>query len=291
VSQDAGDAGDPGDDADPGSCPARGGESFTAATGVLLANGKTVPISGLKAGDKVKAVNTKTSKTQAETVQAVLVHYDTNLYDLKVKTTHGTEAIDTTSNHLFWDPHLKQWVTAAKLKPGEHLLTANGSPAVADGGHVPVIQDGWMWDLTIQDDHDFYVMPVGSASHEVLNGRTDVIPVLVHNCGPGQAFGTDCTCGGDQSFTRFGTGWESTGRLSRMASEAGNTGKFGYGVSVSTRIVEDSSTATRQEIEDAGFNLKFTPTRNDQMHHTLELPDPVDSAVARTFNRLFGRQR
>jgi hypothetical protein len=37
---------------------------------------------------------------------------------------------------------------------GERLLTANGTPAVADGGHAPDSRDGWMWDLTVQDDHD-----------------------------------------------------------------------------------------------------------------------------------------
>jgi hypothetical protein len=42
-----------------------GGESFTAATGVLLASGKAIPISRLKVGDKVKAVNTKSGKAQA----------------------------------------------------------------------------------------------------------------------------------------------------------------------------------------------------------------------------------
>ncbi len=70
-------------------------------------------------------------------MQAVLVHYDTDLYDLMVKTARGTEVINTTSNHLFWDPARHQWVKAASLKRGEHLLTANGTPAVANGGHTP----------------------------------------------------------------------------------------------------------------------------------------------------------
>jgi hypothetical protein len=48
-------------------------------------------------------------------------------------------------------------VTASKLKPGEHLLTANGTPAVADGGTTPKDDDGWMWDLTIPHEHDFYI--------------------------------------------------------------------------------------------------------------------------------------
>ena len=104
-----GGCGEAAEDADPGSCEVppgdeEGGQSFTAATRVLLASGKTIPISQLKVGGKVKAVDTKTGKGQVKTVQAVLVHYDTDLYDLTVKTARGTEAIDTTTNHLFWDP-------------------------------------------------------------------------------------------------------------------------------------------------------------------------------------------
>jgi hypothetical protein len=42
---------------------------------VLLANGKAVPISSLKPGEKLVATNTKTGKTQAGTIAAVLNKY------------------------------------------------------------------------------------------------------------------------------------------------------------------------------------------------------------------------
>ncbi len=45
----------------------------------------------------------KTGKNQAETVTAVLLHHDTDLYNLTIKTAYGIEVIHTTSNHLFWD--------------------------------------------------------------------------------------------------------------------------------------------------------------------------------------------
>jgi hypothetical protein len=80
-------------------------------------------------------------------------------------------------------PYLHQWRPAAKLKKGEHLKTSNGQSAVADGGSTPTDQDDWMWDLTIQDDHDFYVLPtedgVGGYYHVCGDGVT---AVLVHNC-------------------------------------------------------------------------------------------------------------
>jgi len=92
------------------------GESFTANTRVLLAPGTAVRISQIAAGDKVLATNTKTGKTQAEPVTAVLVHHDTDLYDLTIRTARGTAVIHTTRNHLFWDPSGHRWVKAAALK-------------------------------------------------------------------------------------------------------------------------------------------------------------------------------
>jgi RHS repeat-associated protein len=146
------------------------GQSFTASTRVLLADGKAVPISALKPGDKVLATNTKTGKTTPETVAAVEVNHDHDLYDLKVKTFRGVGIIHTTASHLFWDPSLDKWLPASNLKPGEHLKAADGAVAVVVGGSVPAVHDGWMWDLTVpgNNDHDFYVA-AGS------------VPVLVHN--------------------------------------------------------------------------------------------------------------
>ena len=83
--------------------PYRGGQSFTAITRVLVADGKTTPISTLKPGDEVEASDTRTGKDQAETITAVLVRHDTDLYDLSIKSSHSTAIIRTTTSHLFWD--------------------------------------------------------------------------------------------------------------------------------------------------------------------------------------------
>jgi hypothetical protein len=53
----------------------------------------------------------------------------------------------------------RKLVKASTLRKGEHLKTDDGTSATADGGHTPASHDGWMWDLTVQDDHDFYVVP------------------------------------------------------------------------------------------------------------------------------------
>jgi len=152
-----------------------GGDSFTSDTLVLLADGKAVPIGRLKPGEKVLATNTKTGKTQPETVTAVLVHHDTDLYDLQVRDHGRTAVIDTTSSHLFWVPGASEnggrWVKAGALKYGTHLRSPDGSDtATVIGGWIPNQRVGSMWDLTIpgNNDHDFYV--------DIIAGS-----VLVHN--------------------------------------------------------------------------------------------------------------
>ncbi len=155
--------------------PSCGGASFTPATKVLLANGTAAPLSQLRPGQKVLATNTRTGKTQPQTITAVLAHHDTGLYDLTITANGRTSAIGTTSNHLFWDPYLDHgWTPANHLKPGAHLKTPDGQSAIVVGGSIPAVHDGWMWDLTVpgNNDHDFYVAVAATA-------------VLVHNCGDG----------------------------------------------------------------------------------------------------------
>jgi RHS repeat-associated protein len=146
-----------------------GGQSFTAATKVLLANGKAVPISSLKPGEKVLATNTRTGQTRAETITAVLVHHDADLYDLTIKANGRTAVIDTTTSHPFWDATTRRWVKAAALRYGTHLRTPSGDTATVLGGRPPRDRFGRMWDLTIPGDHDFYI-------------NTTAADILVHNC-------------------------------------------------------------------------------------------------------------
>jgi hypothetical protein len=149
-----------------------GGQSFTAGTKVLLASGLAVPIASLKPGEKVLATNVKTGKTQAEPITAVLVHHDTNLYNLTIKTSHGTAIIRTTSSHLFYDLTQHTWVKARALHRGDSLQAPVSTTTTVVGGSDARHASGWMWDLSVPGggDHDFYVQTVNAA-------------VLVHNCG------------------------------------------------------------------------------------------------------------
>jgi hypothetical protein len=130
-----------------------GGESFTAATRVLLASGAAIPISQLKPGEKVLAADTKTGRTQAEAVTAVLVHHDVDLYDLKIRDHGTTSVIDTTSNHLFFVPGtggaVGRRVKAGALRHGTGwALPSGGDTAIVVDGWIPAQCDGWIWDLT-----------------------------------------------------------------------------------------------------------------------------------------------
>ena len=166
--------------------PGSGGQSFTPDTRILIPGGKTASISSLKPGDKVIARDLKTGKDQAEAVTAVEVHHDTDLYDLKVKTAHGTEVIHTTASHLFYDPSLNKFIPADHLKKGERLQTPNGTIAIANGGVTPKVHDGLMWDLTVpgNNDHDFYVVTGVTDGRQARDLAAGSTPILVHNCDP-----------------------------------------------------------------------------------------------------------
>lgn len=76
--------------------------------------------------------------------------------------------VDTTQHHLFYDLSTKTWVEAENLHTGDRLYTPDSQLATVVGSAVvPGAAD--MWDLTVNGDHDFYVL-------------TSATAVLVHNC-------------------------------------------------------------------------------------------------------------
>src|SRR4051812_3931987 len=91
------------------------------------------------------------------------------------------------------------------------------------------------------------------------------------------------------TLVRHGTSPESARRLGAQAAAAEKAGAaqnaapFGHGVSVTTpesnarlaRDPADAVTATRKALEEAGFEVRHTPTRADPNHHTVQLPKPV----------------
>ncbi len=107
----------------------------------------------------------------------------------------------------------------------------------------------------------------------------------------------------DDVLVRRGVDWESAGRLARLAARAERAGSalngvpYGHGISVTSpeanrqiaRDPADAVQATRRAFEEAGFEVRYTPTGPDLDHHTVILPKPVTDAVAQTFNLILGR--
>jgi hypothetical protein len=123
----------------------------------------------------VLATDTRTGKTEAEKVTTLWVNYDSDLMDVTVKTAGETSTIKSTQHHLFWDLSTGAWVQADDLTSGTALQAPTGATAtVVSTTVVPGAAD--MWDLTVSNDHDFYVV--------VSDGSPT--SVLVHNCPAGQ---------------------------------------------------------------------------------------------------------
>jgi RHS repeat-associated protein len=148
--------------------------SFSGTTPVLLASGKAVPISKIKVGDRVKATDPATGRSSDRAVTAVMVHRDDDLLDVAVHNSDGSDSvIHATAHHPFWDDTHHRWVEAAHLREGDRLHTPDGV-IVTVAVLIPVPGTADMWDLTVDGDHDFYVVALD------IHGVTGA-PVLVHN--------------------------------------------------------------------------------------------------------------
>jgi RHS repeat-associated protein len=147
------------------------GNSFSADTKVVMADGTTKPIKEVKKGDTVRTTDPLTGEDEMRVVTATHINRDHNLADLIITDAHGHRTtIHTTESHPFWDDTRQSWVTAAHLHDGDRLRTSGGAThrVVAV---VPMLGSQNMYNLTVADDHTYYV----------LAGNT---PVLVHNTGP-----------------------------------------------------------------------------------------------------------
>jgi hypothetical protein len=141
--------------------------SFTAATPVLMADGKRKPISQVKVGDLVLAGDAQKGTVQAEPVQQVIEGKGLK-HIIEIRA--GPETIEATYNHPFWLANRGTFEWADHLQVGDKLLEPDGSqlPITAISRHDEVTT---VYNLSIANVHTFYV---GDQA------------VLVHNsCSPG----------------------------------------------------------------------------------------------------------
>ena len=144
--------------------------SFDSRTEVVLADGSRKHIADVKIGDQVRTTDPATGRAVVRKVTALHRNHDTDLADIIVTDGIGRKSmLRTTQHHPLWDDTSHGWVEAAALAQGDRLHTAEGGQATVESVHTFVGQQ-WMYDLTVDDVHTYYVV-VGDE------------PVLVHNCG------------------------------------------------------------------------------------------------------------
>jgi hypothetical protein len=147
------------------------GNSFSADTPVLLADGTSEPIADVEVGDQVSTVDPVHGVIETEPVTQLHRNRDTDLADLTVMDQGGTSTIHTTQHHPFWNETTRQWTDAVDLRRGDRLRTANGSIRTVRAVRAFTgSQD--MFNLTVADTHTYFVTAGGGS-------------VLVHNAGPG----------------------------------------------------------------------------------------------------------
>ncbi len=131
---------------------------------MTTAQGKE-PIGKLHVGEKVLAYNPRTHKMELQPVLHVWKHTDSDLIDLTITTVTTTvqshkvvrqsEVVHTTSEHPFFTKE-QGFVPAGKLKPGMHILRADGSFGVITGWKT-VHATKVMYNLEVAQDHTFVV--------------------------------------------------------------------------------------------------------------------------------------
>ncbi|WEH28921.1 polymorphic toxin-type HINT domain-containing protein [Streptomyces sp. AM 3-1-1] len=146
-----------------------GCNSFTADTGVALADGSKKKIEDVKTGDKVIATDPSTGESEAHKVTATITtDHDKKYVDLTIATKDGPASLTATEGHPFWSIDADGWIDAGKLDVGTHLRTTTGDKATVTAlRHYKKHQR--TYNLTVDVFHTYYV----------LAGET---PVLVHNC-------------------------------------------------------------------------------------------------------------
>ncbi|MBX9420840.1 HINT domain-containing protein [Streptomyces lateritius] len=135
-----------------------------------MADGSTKPISQVKVGDLVKAVDEVTGETKVSPVSDVIIGHGTkDLITLSVDADGDgrSQKITATANHPFFVQG-RGWVDAVQLTPGSRLSNPDGStPKVTATGRTQAVRT--VFNLTVAGTHTYYVVADGQ-------------PSLVHNC-------------------------------------------------------------------------------------------------------------
>ena len=159
------------------------GNSFTAGTPVILANGRTRPIERIRSGDRVRAVDPATGRSLPEPVRALIRgHGVRHLVSLRVSTDpYGlrSSTLTATDNHPFWSLTRHRWVDAGRLRTNE-VLAADGGRRTRVMSLSRGTRTATVYNLSVANLHTYQVRYLGTG-------------LLVHNAAKG---GCDRLVGG-----------------------------------------------------------------------------------------------
>lgn len=152
--------------------PCRVPNSFTPETQVRMADGFTKPIKDVRTGEKVLATDPVSGRTEARSVDDVIVGSgQKHLVRLTVDTDgdqgEATGTMTATEGHPFWLEDQQSWVDAGDIQPGALLRTSAGTWVKVTATEAWT-QEQQVYNLTVNGIHTYYVS-AGPAS------------VLVHN--------------------------------------------------------------------------------------------------------------
>ncbi len=233
---------------------------------------------------------------EGRVITATFHHSVGKCHNLKI----GSEGspIGVTDLHPFWSVDRNKWATTIDLQIGEAVKTLPGATIVESRTRRE--ESEAVYNIEVEGDHCYRVSESGALVHNVSELRADGCCGDFNSVGGAKGGGPAPRTG---VLVRRGSSVESRGRLERQAQMAEAAGKarngvaYGHGVSVTSvkannklaRDPSDRSTATKAAFEAAGFQVRYTPTRADCDHHTVQLPKPLTSADARKFNEILGR--
>jgi Flp pilus assembly pilin Flp len=198
--------------------------SFTAGTGVLMADGRREPIEDVRLGDLVRAEDVGTGATGARPVTSLIDHRATErlitltvdengLPGGSVGTLVATGRHPFRARHPYWTPRQWEWIDAGTLRPGDRLVAPDGrSPRVlAVRAHARTAR---VYNFSVADLHTYFV-EAGST------------PVLVHNTPPGAC---SLTSAADAPVINSKTVFTARDRSFRIDLENQNPGQPGAGI-------------------------------------------------------------
>ncbi|MFD6248862.1 Hint domain-containing protein, partial [Streptomyces roseolus] len=147
--------------------------SFTAKTGVVMADGTVKPISEVKAGDYVLTAEPGRKTKEKHRVKAVIVtKSDRDYVDVVVATKAGPKTIETTRHHQFYEMSLNAWTQAADLEAGRLLQTGSGAPTeILEVRQY--VAERVTYDLSVDGLHTYHVV-AGAGSSVLVHNMDDV---------------------------------------------------------------------------------------------------------------------